>query len=137
MVKRIFATTLRLDMTDEEDRLAWSHLQRMDKKQYLSYSKAIVAAVNDYFGRQEQLAADPYLETREKEDAFLQRIENTICTLCGLHLCQWQQCSRPRPCKPNRHQQTTICPWRWTLQTASNTSTAPDWYCSNTSQGRA
>ena len=78
-MKRIFTTTLRLDMTDEEDRLAWSHLQRMDKKQYRSYSKAIVAAVNDYFGRQEQLAADPYLETREKEDAFLQRIENTIC----------------------------------------------------------
>ena len=78
-MKRIFTTTLRLDMTDEEDRLAWSHLQQMDKKQYRSYSKAIVAAVNDYFGRQEQLAADPYLETREKEDAFLQRIESTIC----------------------------------------------------------
>lgn len=78
-MKRIFTTTLRLDMTDEEDRLTWSHLQRMDKKQYRSYSKAIVAAVNDYFGRQEQLAADPYLETREKEDAFLQRIESTIC----------------------------------------------------------
>ena len=78
-MKRIFTTTLRLDMTDEEDRQAWSHLQRMNKKQYRSYSKAIVAAVNDYFGRQEQLAADPYLETREKEDAFLQRIESTIC----------------------------------------------------------
>ena len=78
-MKRIFTTMLRLDMTDEEDRRAWSHLQQMDKKQYRSYSKAIVAAVNDYFGRQEQLAADPYLETHEKEDAFLQRIENTIC----------------------------------------------------------
>ncbi len=78
-MKRIFTTTLRLDMTDEEDRLAWSHLQQINKRQYRSYSKAIVAAVNDYFGRQDQLAADPYLETREKEDAFLQRIENTIC----------------------------------------------------------
>ena len=65
-MKRIFTTTLRLDMTDEEDRRAWSHLQRMDKKQHRSYSKAIAAA-------------DPYLETREKEDAFLQRIESTIC----------------------------------------------------------
>ena len=37
-----------------------------------------MAAVNDYFGRQEQLAANSYLETREKEDAFLQRIESTI-----------------------------------------------------------
>ena len=78
-MKRIFTTTLRLDMTDEEDRRAWSHLQQMNKRQYRSYSKAIVAAVNDYFGRQDQLAADPYLETREKEDAFLQRIESTIC----------------------------------------------------------
>ena len=78
-MKRIFTTTLRLDMTDEEDRRAWSYLQRMDKKQYRSYSRAIVAAVNDYFGRQAQLAADPYLETREKGDAFLQRIESTIC----------------------------------------------------------
>ena len=78
-MKRIFTTTLRLDMTDEEDRQAWSYLQRMNKKQYRSYSKAIVAAVNDYFGRQERLAADSYLETREKEDAFLQRIESTIC----------------------------------------------------------
>lgn len=79
-MKRLFTTTLRLDMTDEDDRRAWSHLQRMDKNQYRSYSKAIVAAVNDYFGRQEQLTADPYLETREKEDAFLQRIESTICS---------------------------------------------------------
>ena len=78
-MKRIFTTTLRLDMTDEEDRRAWSHLQQMNKRQYRSYSKAIVAAVNDYFGRQKQLAADPYLETREKEDAFLQLIESTIC----------------------------------------------------------
>ena len=29
-MKRIFTTTLRLDMTDEEDRLAWSHLQRIE-----------------------------------------------------------------------------------------------------------
>ena len=77
-MKRIFTTTLRLDMTDEEDRRAWSYLQRMDKKQYRSYSRAIVAAVNDYFGRQEQLAADPYLETREKENAFLKQITETI-----------------------------------------------------------
>lgn len=32
-MKRIFTTTLRLDMTDEEDRRAWSYQQRMDKKQ--------------------------------------------------------------------------------------------------------
>jgi len=66
-------------IVDNRLQIAISTIFIMDKKQYRSYSKAIVAAVNDYFGRQEQLAADPYLETREKEDAFLQRIESTIC----------------------------------------------------------
>ena len=77
-MKRIFTTTLRLDMTDEEDRRAWSHLQRMDKKQYRSYSKAIVTAINDHFERQARLENDPYLETREKEDAFLRRVTEAI-----------------------------------------------------------
>lgn len=49
-------------------------MQGMDKKRYRSYSKAIVAAINGYFERQEHMADDPYLETREKEDAFLRRI---------------------------------------------------------------
>ncbi len=99
-MKRIFTTTLRLDMTDEEDRRAWSYLQRMDKKQYRSYSRAIVAAVNDYFGRQEQqLAANPYLETRGKKMLSCNGLRARSATLCGLHLCQWQQCSRPRPCR--------------------------------------
>ena len=77
-MKRIFTTTLRLDMNDEDDRRAWSYLQQLDKKQHRSYSKAIVAAINDYFGWQERLANDPYLETREKEDDFLQQIMDTI-----------------------------------------------------------
>jgi predicted NBD/HSP70 family sugar kinase len=42
--------------------------------------KAVVAAVNDYFERQERLTADPYLESREKEDAFLQRVMEAVAT---------------------------------------------------------
>ena len=67
-MKRIFTTTLRLDLTDDEDRRAWAYLKQMDKKQHRSYSKAIVMAVNEYFERLENLESDPYLETREKED---------------------------------------------------------------------
>ncbi len=77
-MKRIYTTTLRLNLTDEDERRAYEHLQKMDKKQYRSYSKAIVTAVNDYFERQERLTADPYLETHEKEDAFLKRITEAI-----------------------------------------------------------
>lgn len=77
-MKQIYTTTLRLNLADEDDRRAYEHLQRMDKRQYRSYSKAIVAAINDHFDRQNRLAADPYLETREKEDAFLQCVMDVI-----------------------------------------------------------
>ena len=77
-MRNIYTTTLRLNLNDPEERHAWEHLRNMDKKQYRSYSKAIVTAVNDYFDRQERLEADPYLETRDKEDAFLEKVLTTI-----------------------------------------------------------
>lgn len=77
-MKQIYTTTLRLNLSDEDDRKAFEYLQHIDKKRYRSYSKAIVTAINEHFERQERLAADPYLETREKEDAFLKRITETI-----------------------------------------------------------
>ena len=63
-MKQIYTTTLRLNLSDEDDRRAYEHLQRMDKKQYIE--------------RQARLASDPYLETREKEDAFLRRVTEII-----------------------------------------------------------
>jgi len=77
-MRDIYTTTLRLNLNDPEDCRAWEHLRHMDKKTYHSKSKAIVTAVNDYFDRKEQLEADPYLETREKEDAFLEKVLTTI-----------------------------------------------------------
>lgn len=77
-MKQIYTTTLRLNLSDEDDCKAFEYLKHMDKKQYRSYSKAIVAAVNEFFERQARLADDPYLETREKEDLFLKRITETI-----------------------------------------------------------
>lgn len=77
-MKQIYTTTLRLNLSDEDDRRAFEYLRRMDKKKYRSYSKAIVVAVNEFFERQERISDDPYLETREKEDGFLKRIQETI-----------------------------------------------------------
>ena len=54
-MKQIYTTTLRLNLADEDDRRAYEHLQQMDKKQYRSYSKAIVTAINDHFERQARL----------------------------------------------------------------------------------
>ena len=71
-------TNIRLNLNKPEDRQAWEHLQSMDRKKYKSYSRAVVAAINDYFSRQERLANDPFLESREKEDAFLQKVLDTV-----------------------------------------------------------
>ncbi|MBQ3954857.1 MAG: hypothetical protein II680_03130 [Clostridia bacterium] len=76
--RRIVNTNIRLNLDRPEDRQAWEYLQSLDRKKYRSYSRAVVTAVNDYFARQERLAADPYLETREKEDAFLEKVLDTI-----------------------------------------------------------
>ena len=78
MSRQIVSTNIRFDLEKETDRMAWKYLRQRDKRQYRSYSKAVIAAVNDHFERQERLTADPYLETREKEDAFLQRVLDTI-----------------------------------------------------------
>ena len=51
----IIRISVRLNMEAEADRQAWEHLRR-ERKQYKSYNKAMVAAVNDFFSRQEQLA---------------------------------------------------------------------------------
>ncbi len=77
-MKNIVETTLRLNLDKEADSKAWELLQNRDKNRYKSYSSTVVIALNDYFDRQKKLAFDPYLETREKEDAFLKSVMTTI-----------------------------------------------------------
>ena len=75
---RIVSTNIRFNLDKKPDRTAWEYLQRRDKREYRSYSKAVITAINDYFERRGRVTADPYLETREKEDTFLQRVLETI-----------------------------------------------------------
>ena len=76
--RKIINTNIRLNLCDEQDRQAWEYLQTMDREKYKSYTRAIVVALNDYFSREYRNEADPYLETREKEDAFQERVETAI-----------------------------------------------------------
>lgn len=78
MNRKIINTNIRFNLDNEADRKAWEHLRNMDRKKYKSYTKAVVIALNDYFDRQERLANDTYLETREKEDAFLKKVLDTV-----------------------------------------------------------
>lgn len=97
--RKIINTNIRLNLLEESDRKAWEHLQNMDRKEYKSYSRAVVAALNDYFDRKEKLEEDPYLETREKEDVFLdsllskfeKRLENAVPLMIAEHMFQLLQ----------------------------------------------
>ena len=77
-MSEIFTTTLRLNLENEDDRRAWEYLRTMDRMRYRSYSSAIVTAINDHFSRRERLAADPFLETRDRQEAFLSEVKDTI-----------------------------------------------------------
>ena len=70
----IRATSLRLNLDKPEHRQAWDYLQALDGTEFKSYTSAIVAAVNDYFGRYFRRKDDPYLETREREEKFVAEI---------------------------------------------------------------
>lgn len=108
-MKQVYTTTLRLNLEKEADREAWGHLRRVDRKQYHSVNSAVIAAVNAYFSRKGQLEVDPYLETREKEDAFLEKVVETLqeglrqSTVPGLvpllQLLQGAQAGTPAPAK--------------------------------------
>ena len=77
-VMELLEKNIRLNLCDEQDRQAWEYLQTMDREKYKSYTRAVVVALNDYFSREYRNEADPYLETREKEDAFLERVETAV-----------------------------------------------------------
>lgn len=78
MSKNIINTNIRFNLDNEDDRKAYEYLQGMDRKQYKSYTKAVVIALIEHFERQQRLEADSYLETREKEDIFLKKVLDTI-----------------------------------------------------------
>ena len=77
-MSEIKKVTVRFQMDQEQDRRAYAFLINEGRGVHRSINRAVVAAVDGFFSRQEQVRDDPYLETREKENAFLTRIEQTV-----------------------------------------------------------
>ena len=69
---------LRFDLANEEERKAYDYLQNRDRSEYSSYAALVSRAVNDFCERKARLENDPYFETREKEDAFVERILSAL-----------------------------------------------------------
>ena len=139
-MNKIFTTTLRLNLENENDRRAYEYLRSMNRTQYKSYSSAIVTAVNDHFSRQERLTDDPFLETRERQEVFLSEIKDTIresLQTSGAGIAVWRRsCRAPSPRLGLMKQcLRKLLTQRWTSSTAYETKCYLGWYLCNTNAG--
>ena len=78
MANNIRSTNLRLNLEKDLQRKAWEYLQAMDKQEFRSYSHVIALALVDYFERYYRTQEDPYLETREQEEHFVDQIVEAV-----------------------------------------------------------
>ena len=78
MGENIRSTNLRFNLDKETQNRAWQYLQTMDKHRFKSYSNVIAVALVDYFDRYYRSQDDPYLETREREERFVDQIVASV-----------------------------------------------------------
>lgn len=62
----------------EADRRAWEILHSEAVRAFPSQNDFIIQAINDFYDRHLAIFDGPYLETREKEDAFADRIVEKV-----------------------------------------------------------
>ena len=67
-------TCFRFNMENPEHAKAWDYLHNYDKDKIKSTNVAAITAVNGYFDRMGKLADDPYFETRQREERFVEQI---------------------------------------------------------------
>ena len=78
MSENIRNTNLRFNLDKDVQNRAWQYLQTMDKKKFKSYSQIIAISLVDYFDRYYKSQDDPYLETREREERFVEQIVTAV-----------------------------------------------------------
>ena len=71
-------TCFRFNMENPEHAKAWDYLHNYDRDKIKSTNVAAITAVNDYFDRMKKLADDPYFETRQREERFIQQIVSEV-----------------------------------------------------------
>ena len=89
----------RFNEEKEAERKAWKILHSEEvKEDFRSQNEFVIAAINDYYARHLALKRDPYLESREKEDAFVkgiveaveQKVLDNLPGLAGMYMMQQQ-----------------------------------------------
>lgn len=74
----IWSTNLRFNLDKSPYREAYGYLKNMDRKTHKSINKVVAIAVCEHFRRLEKSKNDPYFETREREDNFVNRIVEAV-----------------------------------------------------------
>ena len=74
----IHSINLRFDLQRADHRRAWDYLHAMDRRRFKSYSNAVILAVVDYFERYYRREEDPYFETRQREERFVEQIVEAV-----------------------------------------------------------
>ncbi|MGN1197474.1 MAG: hypothetical protein ACI4TA_07730 [Acetatifactor sp.] len=70
---------IRFNMENEEARKAWEYLHSQEvEEDFKSLNAFVICAINDYYERHLQRKEDSYFETREKEDAFAERMVQMV-----------------------------------------------------------
>ena len=89
----------RFNEEKEAERKAWKILHSEEvKENFRSQNEFVIAAINDYYARHLALKGDPYLESREKEDAFVkgiieaveQKVLDNLPGLAGMYMMHQQ-----------------------------------------------
>ena len=71
-------TCFRFNLDNPEHAKAWHYLHDFDKDKVKSGNTAVVRAVNEYFDRMQKLSDDPYFETRQREERFVEQIVTEV-----------------------------------------------------------
>ena len=79
MAEKSWNKNVRFNRNSESAMQAWSLLHSEEvEKEFKSQNEFVICAINDYYERHLRKKRDPYLETREKEDAFANRIVGKV-----------------------------------------------------------
>lgn len=89
----------RFNEEKEAERQAWEILHSKEvKEDFRSQNEFVIVAINDYYTRHLAIKQAPYLESREKEDAFVkgiveaveQKVLDNLPGLAGMYMMQQQ-----------------------------------------------
>ena len=79
MIEKIWNKNVRFNTNNDDAIQAWDILHSDEvERDFKSQNEFIICAINDYYERHISKKNDPYFETREKEDAFADRIVEKV-----------------------------------------------------------